>query len=139
MADIFDPQKRSAIMAAIRGHNTKPEILVRSMVHRIGYRFRIHKHKLPGRPDIILPRHRKIIQVHGCFWHAHTDCKISRTPKSNEQYWTPKLKRTVERDKRNLQALNDLGWDVLTVWECEIKDTDQLAERILRFLSPAGL
>ena len=122
-------------MASIRGHNTKPEIRVRSVLHKMGFRFRLHRNDLPSRPDIVLPRHRKIIQVYGCFWHCHRGCKISHDPKSNTEYWTPKLARTVERDAKNLRMLEDLGWKVLILWECEVREKDPLILRLQNFLA----
>lgn len=120
-------------MSRIRGKNTKPELIVRSMLHRMGFRFRIHRKDLPGRPDIVLPRHRKVVLVHGCFWHGHL-CKIAPGPKSNTAYWLPKIEANRSRDQRNRIALIDLGWQVLELWECEIRDLPQTEERLLAFL-----
>lgn len=116
--DTLSKQQRSALMAKIRGRNTQPELIVRSLVHRLGYRFRLHDRKLPGQPDIVLPRHGKIILVHGCFWHQHTGC--ARLPKSHQEYWLPKLEQNRARDTKNLRALRRLGWQVLVLWECQI-------------------
>jgi len=115
----------------------KPELAVRSMTHRLGYRFRLHRRDLPGTPDLVFPRHRAVVFVNGCFWHWHPqpDCPIAGLPKSNLSYWEPKLQRTRERDRDNARALVELGWRVLTVWECELRDADRLLDRIHCFLS----
>lgn len=135
MADIFTPEKRSECMRAIRSTNTKPERLVRSLVHALGFRFRIHRDDLPGKPDVVLPRLKKIIFVHGCFWHGHQQCRVAHTPKSNTSYWTPKLERTVRRDARNQRQLRRLGWSVMVLWECQLKDVGRVASRLERFLN----
>ncbi|SIR50426.1 T/G mismatch-specific endonuclease [Pseudacidovorax sp. RU35E] len=122
-------------MSRIRGKDTKPELVVRSMLHRMGYRFRIHRKDLPGRPDIVLPRHRKAVLVHGCFWHGHL-CKIAPGSKSNTAYWSPKIEANRARDQRNRVALAELGWQVLELWECEIRDLPRTEERLLAFLKP---
>lgn len=134
--DKISPQHRSRNMAAIRSKGMKPEMIVRSLVHGMGYRYRLHRKGLPGKPDLVLGPRRKVIFVHGCYWHQHDapHCKISRLPKSNLGYWLPKLERNIERDKQNADALEQAGWDVLTIWECETKDTDSLKERLCRFL-----
>lgn len=134
MADIFTPEKRSLIMRAIKAHNTKPELAVRSILHRMGYRFRLHRHNLPGRPDIILPKHQKIVFVHGCFWHRHRNCKLSHKPKSNQSYWNPKLERNIKRDVKNRRALARLGWKTLVLWECQTRNPDKLLSLLHRFL-----
>ena len=115
----------------------KPELAVRSLVHRLGYRFRLHDKNLPGQPDLVFRSRRKVIQVHGCFWHQHdaASCKITRKPKSNTAYWTPKLARNVARDLQHAEALARDGWQALTVWECEIRDAKALSKRVSRFLS----
>jgi DNA mismatch endonuclease, patch repair protein len=124
-------------MARIRKTDTQPELLVRRAVHALGYRFRLHRRDLPGCPDLVLPRHPKEIFVHGCFWHRH-DCRDGRKlPNSKPEYWGPKLARNAARDARHRQALATLGWDVLEVWECEIKDEKRLARVLKGFL--AGL
>lgn len=133
MADRFTPEERSRIMAKVKGRDTKPEILVRRILHRLGYRFRLYRKDLPGKPDIVLPRHRKIIFVHGCFWHGH-DCKRGARPETNADFWNAKIKGNMERDARNTEELKRLGWDVLTLWVCEMKDPDELAERLGRFI-----
>ena len=124
LVDFVSPEKRSRIMRGVKQKNTKPELLVRRAIHRAGYRFRIHKKDLPGRPDIVLPRHKIVIMVHGCFWHQHAACKEGRVPASNQEYWVPKLARNVERDLEKSLALQELGWSVLTVWACTVNDPD---------------
>ena len=120
-------------MSRIRSKDTNPELIVRSVLHRLGFRFRIHRKDLPGRPDIVLPRHKKVVLVHGCFWHGHL-CKIAPGPKSNTGYWSPKIEANRARDDRNRAALQDLGWDVLELWECEIRDLQKTEECLKAFL-----
>ena len=121
-------------MARIRKTNTKPELVVRRLLHRLGYRFRLYSKDLPGSPDIVFSRRQKVIFVHGCFWHRH-NCSLGlRTPKANQHYWVPKLARNKERDSLTLRRLAELGWDVEIVWECEVADIDALATRLLAFL-----
>lgn len=136
MADIVTAKRRSEIMANIRSKGTKPELAVRRMLHAMGYRYRLHPPNLPGKPDIVFPARRKIIQVHGCFWHQHSDpsCGIVRRPKSNKEYWLPKLERNVVRDAKHYEQLRALGWDVLVVWECEVRADSDLLERMTAFL-----
>lgn len=136
MADIVTAKRRSEIMANIRSKGTKPELAVRRMLHAMGYRYRLHPPNLPGKPDIVFPARRKIIQVHGCFWHQHSDpsCGIVRRPKSNKEYWLPKLERNVVRDTEHYEQLRALGWDVLVVWECEVRADSDLLERMTAFL-----
>lgn len=136
MPDVFDPQQRSRVMAKVHGANTTPELAVRSIIHRMGYRYRLHRKDLPGKPDIVLPRHKKIIFVHGCFWHQHEGCKAADRPTSNTDYWNKKLDRNVERDKRHREALEAMGWKVLVVWECQLKDRERLVGVLSEFLSP---
>lgn len=121
MVDTISATRRSENMRRIRSKGTKPEIAVRRLVHMMGYRFRLHSPKLPGKPDLVLPRLRKIIEVRGCFWHQHKGCIDSHIPKSKVGYWRPKLQRNVHRDKQNLNKLRNLGWKILVVWECEVK------------------
>ncbi len=123
-------------MRRIRSVGTKPEIVVRRLVHSLGFRFRLHRKDLPGKPDIVLTRLKRIIEVKGCFWHQHEGCIDSRIPKSRTEYWRPKLRGNVKRDRRNLTLLRKLGWRVLLLWECEIEKTprDRLARNIKRFL-----
>ncbi len=125
---------RSAIMRAVKSTDTKPEMIVRSLAHRLGFRFRLHRKDLPGRPDLVFVRRRKAIFVNGCFWHGH-DCKRgARLPKSNASYWRAKIARNQARDAKALEDLAAAGWDVLTIWECEIKDLGFLRTRLLAFL-----
>jgi DNA mismatch endonuclease (patch repair protein) len=128
--------QRSRQMSKVRGKDTKPEMTVRKLVHRLGYRYRLHRRDLPGSPDLVFPGRRKVILVHGCFWHRHPDpaCRLARMPKSRLEFWGPKLTANAERDIRVARALTDLGWDALTLWECEIKSNHDLEDRIIRFL-----
>jgi len=121
-------------MARIRSKDMKPELVVRRLVHSLGYRYRLHRNDLPGKPDLVLGPRRKVIFVHGCFWHQHAGCREGRIPKSNQTYWQPKLARNVERDQRVQRELAEAGWTVIVVWECEISDLDTLKERISGFL-----
>jgi DNA mismatch endonuclease (patch repair protein) len=121
-------------MSRVRGRNTKPEILVRSLIHSMGFRFRVHRRDLPGNPDIVLPRHRKVIFVHGCFWHGHPGCLRSKRPTTNQSFWNRKLDANVERDKRFQAELTSMGWKVLVIWQCETKEPDVLAYKLERFL-----
>lgn len=121
MTDTFTKQKRSEVMSRIRNGNTKPEIKVRSFLHRLGFRFSLRSAKLPGKPDIVLKRRKTIVFVHGCFWHLCPHCKGGRIPKSNQVYWKEKLIKNRDRDRKNEDALANLGWKVLVVWECQIK------------------
>ncbi|HBA70790.1 MAG: very short patch repair endonuclease [Geobacteraceae bacterium GWC2_55_20] len=117
-------------MSRIKGRNTKPELAVRSLLHRMGYRFRLHRADLPGKPDIVLSRYRTVIFVHGCFWHRHKDCRFAYTPKSRTEFWLKKLESNVIRDIQVKSDLELLGWRVITLWECELRDMDQLAARL---------
>lgn len=139
MADKLSPERRSANMARIRSKNSKPELKVRRLAHGLGYRFRLHRKDLPGKPDLVFPSRRALILVHGCFWHTHPDptCKDAVAPKSRLEYWGPKLARNRERDALNIQKLKDAGWKTLVVWECECKDASKLEGRLKRFLGPA--
>lgn len=123
MADQLTPERRSQNMAMIRARDTKPEMTVRRLLHRLGYRFRLHKRGLPGRPDLVFASRKKVIFVHGCFWHQHASstCKIARRPKSRGEYWNAKLDRNVARDGEVKKALEKAGWKSLTLWECQIK------------------
>lgn len=130
-----EPIGRSENMRRIRSKDTAPELTVRRLLHSLGYRYRLHRKDLPGRPDIVFPGRRKVIFVHGCYWHAH-GCKVAHTPKTNEAYWSPKLQRNVERDQRNTSDLQQAGWQTLTVWECEARNTAKLKSRLRTFLDP---
>jgi DNA mismatch endonuclease (patch repair protein) len=125
---------RSANMRAIHSKDMRPELAVRHLVHEMGYRYRLHKEDLPGRPDLVFASRRKVIFVHGCFWHAHKDCKVAHVPKSNLEYWGPKLERNRTRDVKNIEGLMACGWESLIVWECEIKAQEELKKRLLDFL-----
>lgn len=133
--DIVSPAKRSRMMAGIKGKNTKPEMAVRRLVHGMGFRFRLHRKDLPGSPDLVFPRLKRVIFVHGCFWHRHQGCRFAYTPKSNSQFWLAKLDANVRRDAVVLQALAALGWEVLIVWECEVANFPALTEKVNLFLS----
>jgi len=138
MPDMFAPEKRSEIMAKVHSANTTPEIRVRKLLHNMGYRFRLHRLDLPGNPDIILPKYKTVIFVHGCFWHGCPTCRHARIrPVANAEYWSKKLDRTIERDKKNVLALEQLGWRAMVIWECETKKRyiDKLGTRIKAILS----
>lgn len=120
MADFLSPKERSERMSRIRSKDTLPEVALRKALHALGLRFRIHDKRLPGRPDIVLPRFRTVVLVHGCFWHRHQGCKVATTPKSNTAFWQEKFERNTARDARNVASLQALGWRVLVAWECEL-------------------
>jgi DNA mismatch endonuclease (patch repair protein) len=132
--DTLDGQQRSARMSLVRAKNTKPELLVRRLVHGLGYRYRLHRRALPGTPDLVFPGRDKVIFVHGCFWHRHRGCALARMPKSRLEFWVPKLEGNAERDARDVRALRRLGWGVMTIWECQLRDMTRLENRIRRFL-----
>ena len=134
MPDTVTAATRSRIMSKIKSKDTKPEIVVRRLLHGLGYRYRLHRTDLPGRPDLVFPSRRKIILVNGCFWHNHLGCEDSHIPADNREYWQSKLTRNRERDERNLSLLKLDGWDVTIVWECQMKDMDMVAERLIEFL-----
>jgi len=134
MTDALSKEKRSWLMSRIKGRDTKPEILVRSVVHRMGFRFRVHRRDLPGTPDIVLPRHGKIILVHGCFWHGHKRCPRSRRPGTHKRFWNKKLDANIERDERVRRKLRRMGWRILVVWECETRKPEKLLRKLERFL-----
>lgn len=127
--DRLSPERRSWLMSRVRGVNTKPEVAVRSILHRMGYRFRLHRRDLPGTPDIVLPRYSAAIFVHGCFWHGHV-CKRTKMPKSRKDYWIEKIETNQRRDRRARRRLRALGWNVIVVWECELKQPDRLAAKL---------
>ena len=139
MTEKLSLRRRSANMAAIRSKNTKPEVIVRQLVYGLGYRYRLHCKDLPGKPDLVFRSRRKVIFVHGCFWHLHSaqNCMDARIPKSNRAYWGPKLQRNVARDREQLAALRHSGWRVLVIWDCETVKPALLARRVLKFLGPA--
>lgn len=121
MTDIYTKDKRSKIMSNIGSISTKPEIIIRKSLFSKGFRYRINYKKLPGKPDIVLPKYRTVIFVHGCFWHAHPNCKDSHLPKSNIEFWENKISSNINRDKNNIEQLVDLKWNIIVIWECEIK------------------
>ena len=122
MSDMFSSEKRSEIMSKVHSSNTTPEIRVRKLLHSLGYRFRLHRRDLPGNPDIVLPKYKTVIFVHGCFWHGCPTCRHARIrPVANAEYWELKLNRTLERDKNNLSSLEQLGWRVVILWECKTR------------------
>ncbi|RZI40763.1 DNA mismatch endonuclease Vsr [Herbaspirillum sp. HC18] len=130
---------RSALMSRVRSSNTAPEMAVRSVLHRLGFRFRIHVKKLPGTPDIVLPKYRTVIFVHGCFWHQHPLCKKATRPKTNKEFWNEKLTSNVDRFNRQSQELNKLGWKVLTVWECQTYEASALKDLLVKILIHSSL
>ena len=135
--DILSTEKRSEVMSRIRGQDTKPEMMVRRLVHRLGYRYRLHGKHLPGKPDLVFPGRKKVIFVHGCFWHQHSGCKAATMPKTRADFWRNKLERNVERDEQQKAELANGGWEVLTIWECQLQQND-LVERIQSFLDETG-
>lgn len=137
MVDVVDRITRSRMMAGIKGVNTKPEVALRRALHRLGFRFRIHARELPGRPDIVLPKYRAAIQVHGCFWHRHENCAYATNPDSNQSFWKEKFRETIARDLRKLTALKDAGWRTAVVWECAIREhgAQAIAEEISIWLT----
>jgi DNA mismatch endonuclease (patch repair protein) len=126
MTDIVSAEKRSEMMSGIRSKDTKPEIRVRRLLHRLGYRFRLHRKDLPGKPDIVLPKWRKVVFVNGCYWHGHEECHLFRTPKSRTEFWTTKIASNRTRDRRNYAELTDAGWGVVVIWECAVSKKLQL-------------
>jgi DNA mismatch endonuclease (patch repair protein) len=132
--DTVSEARRSEIMGRVKSKNTTPELVVRRLLHNAGFRYRLHNGKLPGKPDIVFASRRKVVFIHGCFWHRHANCALARTPKSRVEFWTEKLEGNRHRDQRNVEALQQMGWDVLIVWECEIKDTEALIRRLSAFL-----
>jgi len=132
--DSLSPKDRSERMSRVRSTGSKPEMAVRQLVHGLGYRYRLHGKGIPGRPDLVFRGRRKVIFVHGCFWHRHTGCKLARLPKSRLDFWKPKLERNHERDREVHRALRDEGWSSLIIWECEVGDVEKLTVRIESFL-----
>lgn len=130
MTDIVNKEQRSRNMSRIRGRDTKPELVVRRTAHRMGFRFRLYRKDLPGTPDLIFPKHRLAVFVHGCYWHRHSGCRFAYSPKSRVEFWTKKFEQNVERDSRNQTALRDLGWRVLVIWECETRDYIIVEDRL---------
>lgn len=124
MVDVVDKQTRSRMMAGIRGKHTKPEIRLRKALHAMGFRFRLHDKRLPGRPDIVLPKWKVAIEVHGCFWHRHEGCRYARTPATRQEFWAEKFDTNVARDRRNFEKLQEAGWRTVVVWECWLREQD---------------
>ncbi len=135
MADHLLPDARSRNMARVKGRDTKPEIIVRRLLHGLGYRFRLHRKDLPGRPDIVLPRHRAIVFVHGCFWHGHPGCRRAARPSTCREFWDRKIDGNIARDARDTASLESAGWRVLVVWECRTRDQEALGRRLKIFVS----
>ena len=130
MTDVFSKHKRSEVMSRIRSKNTKPEMKVRKFLYGLGFRYRLHDKKLPGKPDIILKKYNTVIQVRGCFWHGH-NCKVDHKPKSNQEYWELKIEKNMARDQKNDSLLRDMGWNVIVIWECECRKAD-LFEKVMK-------
>jgi DNA mismatch endonuclease, patch repair protein len=133
--DRISKEKRSYNMSQIRSKDTKPEILVRKLAHKMGYRFRLHRNDLPGKPDLVFPRNKKIIFVHGCFWHVHSCINGQRIPENNRDYWLSKRTYNINRDKSHISELKKKGWKSLVVWECQTRDIQKLTNKLNRFLS----
>lgn len=125
--DVHSPETRSYNMSRIRGKDTKPEVMLRSLLHGNGYRFRLHDNRLPGKPDIVLPKYKTAIFVNGCFWHRHEDCRYCTTPRTRQEFWEKKFSETVLRDRKKIQQLEESGWKAVTIWECELKSAPKSA------------
>lgn len=138
MVDMVPPERRSEIMRRITGKDTEPEMVVRRLLHRMGYRFRLHRKDLPAKPDIVLPKFKTVILVHGCFWHGHGCSPKNRRPKSNTEYWNPKIDRNIRRDAENLEKLRSLGWKAVVIWACETKNSTALEARLREALPPGA-
>lgn len=132
--DVFSKDNRSRIMSRIGGKNTKPELIVRSMLHRMGFRFRLHRPDLPGKPDIVLPKYGAVVFVNGCFWHGHQGCPRSKMPETNSEFWQDKIEKNIRRDAENIKALQGLGWRVIVVWQCEVRNSSNLKEKLENLL-----
>lgn len=139
MIDTLTKEERSERMSRIRSRDTGPELVVRRIVHGMGYRYRLHRSDMPGKPDLVFGPRRKVIFVHGCFWHRHEDCRLARLPKSRLEFWQPKLEANRIRDERNRYELTRKDWGVLVIWECEIKEESRLRQRIREFLGRPGV
>jgi DNA mismatch endonuclease, patch repair protein len=135
--DRLDRNRRSWNMGRIKGRNTIPEVVVRSILHRSGFRFSLHRKDLPGKPDIVLPKRLAVIFVHGCFWHRHKECKYCYMPKSNVDFWRTKFRGNVARDRKNVSALRKAGWRVIVIWECELVDRERLQQKLRKLLNAA--
>lgn len=133
MIDRVSEETRSYIMSSVGSKNTGPELVVRKLLHGLGYRYRLHKRELPGSPDIVFQKRKKVIFIHGCFWHGH-ECRYGRLPKSKSDYWEPKIAKNRERDEMNVRRLEQLGWGALVIWQCQLKDIDAARKRLIQFL-----
>ncbi|HVA50079.1 MAG TPA: DNA mismatch endonuclease Vsr [Pirellulales bacterium] len=136
--DMLTGAQRSALMGRVRGKDTKPELALRRLLHRMGYRFRLHRRDLPGSPDLVLPRFKLAIFVHGCFWHRHPRCRLATTPATNSAFWLEKFRTNRKRDRRNQRQLAAAGWRVLVVWQCELAQVDKLKERLRGLIEERG-
>lgn len=136
MTDRVSEETRGFIMSSVRSKDTWPELAVRKLLHGLGYRYRLHKRELPGSPDIVFQKRKKVIFVHGCFWHGHL-CRYGRLPKSKIEYWESKIAKNQERDRMNIHKLGRLGWNVRVIWQCELKNIDSVGKRLIRFLGSA--
>ncbi|NLA25700.1 MAG: DNA mismatch endonuclease Vsr [Bacteroidales bacterium] len=134
MTDVFDKEKRSKIMSSIKSKDTKPELIVRRLLHSMGYRYRLHRKDLPGSPDIVLSNYKKVIFIHGCFWHGHKGCSRAKLPKTNTEKWQQKISKNMKRDMESIEKLHSLGWAVLVLWTCEIKDEENLKRELEDFI-----
>jgi DNA mismatch endonuclease (patch repair protein) len=134
MTDVFAPEKRSWLMSHIKGKNTKPEIKVRKMIYSMGYRYRLNVKELPGKPDIVLRNRRKVIFVHGCYWHGHKDCSRAHRPSSNIDFWNDKIEANMRRDEKVIRELKAAGWSVFIVWECQLRHAEEVEKRLRDFL-----
>jgi DNA mismatch endonuclease (patch repair protein) len=134
VADKFTPEERSRIMARVKGRDTKPERIVRRLLHSLGYRFRLHRKNLPGKPDIVLSKHKKVIYVHGCFWHGHLGCRRAARPTTNIEFWNAKIDGNIARDMTAQRDIVGLGWQYLVVWQCETRNLDELTHKLENFL-----
>lgn len=135
--DTRTPEQRRRIMQSVGQKNTKPEVALRRVLHRLGYRYRIHRKDLPGRPDLVFPSRKKVVFVHGCFWHGH-NCSKGRLPKSRPEFWVPKIEGNKARDARAIDRLTEMGWETHVVWQCEMKYPERVAEDLATFLGPPG-
>ncbi len=134
MPDTFTPEKRRDVMSRVKGTNTKPEKIVRSLLHSMGYRFRLHRKDLPGKPDIVLPKYHAVVFVHGCFWHGHEGCRRAARPTTNAEFWNKKIDGNIRRDATTLEALHAAGWRAIVVWQCELRDAASVSAKLDRFL-----
>lgn len=133
--DKLTPEHRSWNMSRIKSSNTKPELIVRSILHRMGFRFRLHRKDIPGKPDIVLPKYKTVIFVHGCFWHRHEGCKYAYTPKSRVDFWEAKFSSNIKRDIKVKKQLDELNWNIFVIWECELSDINSLRKKIQKYFN----